>query len=217
LATQAALIGELILLYIVLPLLFDQLLRRGYRRLLFPGLWALATAMLVVLLADPTFAREHLTAVPWKSDSLAWVFARIALGIGALAWLARSIAPDDFLQVPKTRPALFVLIAFLYPVLSVVPQGLVWRVFFLHRYAPLLGSGVGMHAAAALAFAWAHIIFRNRAALLLTAVGGALFMRSYMTTGSMLLADLEHAAYGVAVFAFGLGKYLYLGWARGRA
>jgi hypothetical protein len=118
------------------------------------------------------------------------------------------------LRIVRQQPMLFALIAVLYPLLSVVPQGLVWRVYFMHRYAPLLGQGAAMWTAAILAFAWAHIVFRNRIAVLLTGLGGALFAHTYRSTGSMLAADVEHALYGVGVFAFGLGKFLYLGWAR---
>jgi uncharacterized protein len=45
----------------------------------------------------------------------------------------------------------------------------------------------------------------------LTALGGLLFLHTYLVTGSMLVSSLEHAAYGVAAFTFGIGRSLYLG------
>jgi hypothetical protein len=207
---------EFPLLFVGLPILFDQMIRHGHRRLLFPGLWLFATLVGWSLARDPSFVRQHVTALPWNHPLVSLIGVRTAMGIGLLALLARRVAPDDFLRLPRERPGLFAIISVLYPLLSVVPQGLIWRVFFVHRYLPLFGAGFWTWSAAALAFAFAHIIFRNGVAVVLTGIGGALFAHSYMATGSMLFADLEHAIYGVAVFAFGLGKFLYLGLARAR-
>jgi hypothetical protein len=71
-----------------------------------------------------------------------------------------------------------------------------------------------MVAAGTLAFAFAHVIFRNAVAVALTALGGLLFLQTYLVTGSMLVSSLEHVAYGVAAFSFGIGRSLYLGGAR---
>lgn len=208
------LVVEAIVLYVGLPLLFDRLLARGYRRLLFPGLWLLAATALFALRADPTFDDAHLWSIRIDPSFARVVAARTVVGIGVVALLSRRYAPDTFLALPRTRPALWLLIAVLYPVVSVLPQGIFWRVFFVHRYAPLLGHGAAMIVAGTLAFAFAHVVFRNAVAIGLTALGGLLFMHTYLATGSMLAASLEHAAYGVAAFTFGIGRSLYLGTAR---
>jgi hypothetical protein len=84
-------------------------------------------------------------------------------------------------------------------------------VFFVHRYAPVLGHGAAMLVAGTVAFAFAHLAFRNWPAILLTGLGGGLFLHAYLVTGSMLVSSLEHALYGVAAFTFGVGRSLYLG------
>lgn len=209
---------EAVALYAGLPLLFDQVLRRGYRRLLFPGLWVLAAVAAIVLRADPTFDGSRVWSLHVEPTFARVLVLRTILGIGVVAVASRRIAPDTWLALPRTRPLLWLLVAVAYPVLSVLPQGALWRVFFVHRYEPLLGHGTAMFAAATLAFAFAHIIFRNAVAVALTALGGLLFLHTYLVTGSMLISSLEHAAYGVAVFTFGIGRSLYLGSARaGRA
>jgi hypothetical protein len=177
-------------------------------------LLGLAVEAAAMLLADPSFPRERLLFVPQHHPFVPWLVLRSAALVALLAWTARRLSPGAFLELPKQRPLLFALVVILYPLVSVVPQGFVWRVFLLHRYEPLLGHGPLAWAAAASAFAWAHVIFRNGAAIALTAVGGALFVHTYVVTGSMVLADLEHAGYGLPVFAFGLGRFLYLGAAR---
>jgi membrane protease YdiL (CAAX protease family) len=207
---------ELVLLFAGLPLLFDRLLVLGYRRLLFPVMWLGAAGALSALLNDPAFDRRRLTALPWSDPSLPWIAGRVAIGLLGLGYLSYRLAPASFLSLPKERPLLWLVIFVAYPLLSVLPQALIWRAFFIHRYAPLLGEGAVMMGASALAFAFAHIIFRNAVAVLVTAVGGILFANTYLATGSMLLSSLEHAAYGIAAFTFGLGRYLYLGAARPR-
>lgn len=49
----------------------------------------------------------------------------------------------------------------LYPLLSAAPQGLVYRVFFFHRYQILFRKPQTMILASAVAFAFSHIVFRN--------------------------------------------------------
>jgi len=202
---------EAIVLYAGLPLAFDRVIARGHRRLLLPGLWVLAAATALVLRADPTFDGARLWSLHAEPWFVRMLVARTVAGVAAIAVLSRRIAPETFLALPRTRPGLWVLVGVFYPVLSVLPQGVFWRVFFVHRYAPLLGDGAAMLVAGALAFAFAHVVFRNVAAVALTAIGGLLFLHTYLATGSMLLSGLEHAAYGVAAFTFGVGRSLYLG------
>jgi uncharacterized protein len=47
--------------------------------------------------------------------------------------------------------------------------------------------------------------------VLSTAIGGALFLQTYLASRSMLLATLEHAAYGMVAFTLGFGRFLYHG------
>jgi hypothetical protein len=212
--TSARLAVEALALYVGLPLLFDRAIAAGYRRLLFPGLWILAVAAALVLRADGSLGDARLWSLHVEPPFARVLVARTLVGLAVIAWLSRRLARDTFLALPRTRPVLWALVALLYPVLSVLPQGVFWRVFFVHRYAPLLGNGAAMLVAGTLAFAFAHVVFRNAVAVVLTGLGGLLFLHTYLVTGSMLVSSLEHAVYGVAAFTFGIGRALYLGSAR---
>ena len=202
---------EALALYGGLPLLFDALVRRGYRRLLFPGLWVLAAVALAALRADPSFDASHLWSLHLDPGYARALALRATLAVALLAALSWRMMPDSFLALPRKAPGWWLLIAVAYPLVSVLPQGLLWRVFFVHRYAPLLGRGPAMLVAGTVAFALAHVAFRNVTAIALTGLGGALFLHAYLATGSMLVSSLEHALYGVAAFTFGVGRALYLG------
>jgi len=133
---QGRLVLELLLIFIGLPLAFDQLLHRGYLRLLFPGMWALALWACVVLARDPTFDWRQLFVLPKLDANLAVVLLRNGLAVLTLALAARRLGYEP----PKIPVMLRLLIFTLYPLLSVIPQGLIWRVFFVHRYAVLFRS-----------------------------------------------------------------------------
>jgi CAAX protease family protein len=68
-----------------------------------------------------------------------------------------------------------------------------------------------MIIASALAFGFVHIIFRNWLAVGLCAIGGPLFSLTYQTSGSLLLACLDHAIFGNFLFTIGLGNFFYHG------
>ncbi len=71
------------------------------------------------------------------------------------------------------------------PLLSVIPQELVFRTFFFHRYGPLFGDwkwiGVAVNG---LLFGFAHIIFDNWIAVAGSAVIGAIIAYRYWVTRS---------------------------------
>lgn len=112
---------------------------------------------------------------------------------------------------PSRAPAFWAMVMVLYPVFSVMPQELIYRVFMFHRYEPILGSRWVMIVVSALAFAWAHILFQNWIAVALSGVLGLLIAISYARTRSAPIAWLEHALYGDAAFTIGLGWFFFTG------
>jgi hypothetical protein len=208
---RAWLLVEAVALFGGLPVLFDYAVRRGYRRLLFPSLWLLAAAATFVLRSDASFDGSRLWSVHVEPAYGHVMVIRAVLTLVFLAVLSWRLTPESFLALPRRMPGFWVLIAILYPLVSVLPQGLLWRVFLVHRYEPLLGSGPLLLVVGTAAFAWAHLAFRNATAIVLTGLGGGLFLHAYLATGSMLVSSLEHALYGVAAFTFGVGRSLVLG------
>jgi hypothetical protein len=203
---------ELCVGFAVLPVVFAIAVHRlDYRGAMAPLLWLISSVLTVVLYRDHTFERAALWRWPLEDAYVATVLLRFAaLGTGLLI-VGRVLTPDGFLRLPRKQPAFWLGLVFAYPTLSAVPQGLIWRVFFAHRYAPLLGHGAWLVSTGAAAFALAHLAFWNRTAIVVTAIGGALFLTTYLATESMLLAAAEHGAYGLVAFTAGLGPFLYRG------
>jgi len=160
---------------------------------------------------NATFSREVLLKLPWAASlrliTMRALAASAAFGLG-VAWLD----PQHLFILVRERPWLWLLIIVAYPVLSVVPQELVFRSFFLHRYRDILGSDSATVACSALAFGFAHLVLHNWVAVVLTLLGGLLFARTYWKTRSLPAVAWEHALYGVSLFTVGLGHHFVTRW-----
>jgi membrane protease YdiL (CAAX protease family) len=135
------------------------------------------------------------------------IFATYALAVPLLAGLLWLWKPEALLSLISRNPKMWILVMITYPLVSVFPQELVYRVFFFDRYRPLFGCGAGMVIASAAVFSFGHITFRNWPAVALTFLGGLLFARSYQRTSSLPFVAIEHALHGCAIFTIGWGGF----------
>jgi hypothetical protein len=203
---------ELLAIFVGLPL--------GYRfspvRIpALPLLWLVAGYAWWQLRRDKSFDHGRL----WKPGPLGGQLASILpifAAVAVLLWVeVRWLAPQLEWSFVRQYPAFWAAVMVLYPVLSVYPQGLLYRAFFLHRYAGLFPQarigGWALLVASAAAFGFLHIIFRNSLAVVLTFFGGILFAWRYAKTGSLFVSGFEHALYGCWLFTVGLGGYFYHG------
>jgi hypothetical protein len=199
---------EFPLLFVALPLAYRY---SPVRVPALPVLWAVAGYALWQLLRDPQFNRSQLWNVGelrGHIGAILTIFVVVALAL----WLGvRRFAPDLEWSFVRQHPAFWAVVMVAYPVLSVYPQGLLYRVFFFDRYATLFPDKWAMIVASAAAFAFLHIIFRNPLAVALTFCGGLLFAARYAETGSLATSSFEHALYGCWLFTIGLGQYFYHG------
>lgn len=198
--------AELVAVFIGLPTLF--LLGILPLRVL-TTLWTFALLSWFLLSRDPSFE----PTAPWRLRGLSREVRRTLLRFLLCAVLLTSACwwanPPWFLGLIRERPLLWAAIMVLYPILSVAPQGIIYRTFFVHRYQDLVPAGWPMVIASALAFAYSHIVFGNPVAIGLTVVGGLLFAQTYQTTRSGIIASLEHALYGCLIITLGMGHFLF--------
>jgi membrane protease YdiL (CAAX protease family) len=108
------------------------------------------------------------------------------------------------------KPNIYILVMILYPLLSVIPQELIFRKFFLFRYEYIFTPKALILLNAAV-FGFIHIIFSNYIALLFSFIGGLLFIKTYINSKSLSLVCIEHALYGDLIFTVGLGEFFYHG------
>jgi membrane protease YdiL (CAAX protease family) len=195
---------EFLLMFFIGPTVFAY---TRHRIPAIPMLWVLMAYCLFVLLRDPKFDRGSFwNAAPL--DRYGWAILglfTVAAVIG-IVLVRRFGAPGLFLNFPRTNPRLWGLVMVLYPLLSVYPQGIVYRVFVFNRYRDLFGPPWAIVLASAFAFTYAHIVFRNWLALILTLLGGILFGIRFLQTHSLFVTSIEHALYGCFLFTVGVGR-----------
>ena len=114
------------------------------------------------LLIDRHFRLRTELARGFSVTDLAGICATYIPIAIAVAIYVNQVHPHLFFNLPRMRPDIWILIVCFYPVLSVIPQELVYRTFYFHRYGPLFAGRpwLAILTNAAL-FAFAHIIFGN--------------------------------------------------------
>lgn len=205
---SSLLIAEYAALFIGLPLAF----RHGLVPIpLIPALWILALGCLLILFSTGTFEFRRLWNPRRMRTCLRLAVLPFAFAAPLLLLLGWLYDPERLFTFIRERPLFWALLMLLYPVLSVYPQGIVYRAFILHRYRPLFGPRWLRILASAIAFSAAHIVFQNWVAPALTFFGGLLFAWTYEQSRSSLVAAIQHALFGCYLFTIGLGWYFYSG------
>jgi hypothetical protein len=194
---------------------------------LFVLLGSAVVVCVTLLLADRSFRPVAALALAEAREQAPRVLALWVVGFGAMVGLVYLIDPEHAWFLPRERTRLWAKIIVGYPIISVVPQSIIYRVFFYHRYKSILrGPEMDPHLprdrrrerrllsplgwASALAFCLGHVIFANWLALGLTLAGGIIFTHTYERSRSLGLTIVEHALYGLGAFTVGLGGSLYL-------
>lgn len=168
-------------------------------------------AAIILYLTDARSVREH-----WKWDAVTWanmkpILLRFAASACGMVLLVYWYDPDRAFYIARERPEFIPLLMIAYPVLSAFPQELVFCTFFFARYKTFFGTGKLLILASAVVFAYAHILYINPLAPLLSFLGGLIFALTYAKTRSLALVTIEHGLYGNALFFCGLGWYFYSG------
>ncbi len=206
--TKSLLLLEYGLLFIALPLSYAY---DWVPLPVIPALWVLSAGCLAWLLLNPRFRRRKLWDVRPLREQFGPIALTFLLGVPVLLAATLLLAPERLFGMVRERPLLWALIMISYPVLSVYPQGIVYRVFIFHRYRRLFPTAPARIAASAIAFSTVHIVFDNWIAPVFSLAGGVLFAWTYERSGSALPAAFQHALFGCLLFTLGLGWYFYSG------
>ena len=115
---------------------------------------------------------------------------------------------------PSRRPGLWLVVVFLYPVLSALPQEIIYRIYVFEAFVPLRRRPWPAFLISGLAFGWVHVIYAGWFAVAASAPIGLILAWVYRKhrdeSGILTALVLEHSLYGLAVFTLGLGRYFYL-------
>jgi len=206
--TKTILWAEFIGFFLLLPLAMALAMPPGW---MFPVLFVMTGLGAVLLHLTPGFRWGELLRgagrIDWRQVA---GFALATAAFGSAVILA--LRPEAFLALPRQQPALLAAILLLYPVLSALPQELIFRPLFFRRYGSLLPAGRAAIVLNALVFALAHLMYWNWPAVLMTFGGGLVFAHVYARQGSFPAAVVLHAVAGGILFTLGLGVFFYTGY-----
>jgi membrane protease YdiL (CAAX protease family) len=148
-----------------------------------------------------------------KPQAQAWreMLLRALIVLPSLAVLARVMSPETWLRLPREQPGLWAAILVFYPLFSVLPQELIFRVGFTWRYRGAFPREPEFLVVSAACFGLVHLFFGSWVSVVLSGFGGVLFAVGYLRTRSIWLPAAEHALYGGWIFTVGLGPFFYNG------
>jgi CAAX protease family protein len=201
---------ECAVLFYLLPCLL-YFVRRQLAFRIFGGLLLLALGCTFILMGDPDFDRRcwQPKRQPQYLTSMVALFLPSAAFLSMVAYV---VWPSKFFVFPMSRPFLWLIVMLLYPPLLVLPQEMLFRCFFFHRYRLLFeGREKTRIVLNALSFGLAHLFYGNWVAPVLGFCGGLLFAWRYQESGSLLTVGLEHALWGDFLFTIGIGWFFYSG------
>jgi membrane protease YdiL (CAAX protease family) len=177
---------------------------------MFAALFAFTALGLYLLHATPGFAWRELTR-GW--NRIAWRFV-VGFALAAFAVAGAVIyftAPESAFSLLRRNPEFLGLVLIFYPLLSALPQEIVFRPLFFRRYGPILpGLWPAIFLNAAI-FSLAHLMFWNWIVAAMTFAGGLVFAWAYEARRNFPMAVLLHAAAGDILFLLGLGIFFYSG------
>lgn len=204
---------EFVLFFIGVPLVIAVFFPPSW---MFPALFAVTALGLMLL---------------WFTDGFRWRslfegMTRINLGlVTAVAlitgvasyWILSATAPDRLFQLLGENPPrlangwpIIWMIAVFYPLVSALPQELVFRPLFFRRYAGILPARGALVLNAAV-FSFAHLMYWSWIVAAMTFAGGLVFAWSYEVRKNFPETVVMHSVAGVVLFAVGMGTYFYSG------
>lgn len=170
-------------------------------------MWAVCIVCLVLLLRDKTFDRNCFGLNCFSNWRMLAI--RFAIVASFLSLYTVLVEPKNAMAILRLDFTRWALIMIAYPALSVVPQEIIYRVLFFHRYGPLFNETRMRVLVNAVLFAFGHILFRNWVAIIGAFIASLLWATTYLGSRSLLIVTIEHALYGNLVFTLGIGHYFY--------
>jgi uncharacterized protein len=201
---RARLAAELFLLYVAAPGLL-ALVSKAHRWVVLASIVGGSLLSIALLLRDRTFDRSAIWGgEAFRAGALRMLVRTVLVLLLLLAGLAVAGRFPEF-RVPREQPAVWLCVLALYPLVSAVPQEVMYRSLFFHRYGALFPSDRSRLAASALLFGWAHVLVHNGLAVAMATAAGLLLSLTWLRSRSLLLVGFEHTLYGAFVFSAGVG------------
>ena len=193
---------EFLLFFVFVPFIANYFLDGWFKIL---PLIAIALFFFILLRLDSSFEKKGLYQLN-KGEFKKSVPRLIIISV-LLIWFTWWIFPDLLLYYPRENFEKYLITFFLYPFASVIPQELIYRVYFFHRYKKIVPERFLLILSNAIIFGLTHWIYGNWVAPIATFLVSWIFIYSYLKSKSLLNVSLEHYFYGLIMFTIGFGYF----------
>ncbi|MBF0225230.1 MAG: CPBP family intramembrane metalloprotease [Desulfobacterales bacterium] len=134
-------------------------------------------------------------------------FIPIALVITVFTFI---FLKNRFLVFPISGPGSCLNFILIYPILSALPQEIIYKSFFFKRYSSVFSIDTLIFLNG-LSFGLAHLWYANMIAPIISMLGGIMLAYRYLHTKSLIIVSIEHSLWGIFLYFVGLGWYFYSG------
>ena len=197
---------EFVTLFLVIPVGL-YIFRSNIAHLLLPILCLLAAYCCHHLLQSGVLKQQWMAAKNVNRQLVMPVFM-LFVPLAMLALISINIlVPEKSFNAPFSTPFFWVVILLLYPLFSVLPQELIFRTFFFYRYREMFPSHHSRLVMSSACFGFAHLLYANWVAVVLSFFGGLILGYRYVRSGSTAVVVLEHSLWGIFLFTSGLGTF----------
>lgn len=193
---------EFLFFYVFIPFIAASYLEGWFKII---PLLLIAAFFFLILRIDPHFDKRTLYRI--NRNHLRKSFPRIIIISILLVWFTFWIFPELFFQYPLKNFKNYVITLFLYPLISVLPQELTYRVYFFHRYRKIVPEKYLLMLSNAIIFGLTHWIYGNWVAPIATFLVSWIFIFNYLKSESLLNVSIEHYIYGFIMFTIGFGHF----------
>lgn len=200
--SNAYMVLEFLIFFVFIPFVANRFLE-GWMKII--PLMLIAIMFFSLLLMDSTFDRKIFSRLDKKY--LKRSVARVIIISILLIWFTYWIFPHLFFNYPVEEFKAYLITFFLYPIASVIPQEIIYRVYFFHRYKKIVPEKYLLMLSNAIIFGLTHFIYGNWVAPLATFLVSWIFIFNYLKTKSLWNVSLEHYFYGLIMFTVGFGFF----------
>lgn len=200
--SQVYIVSEFLLFFVFIPFIANRFLE-GWLKII--PLLLIAAFFFILLRMDSHFDQKVFLRL--DKDHLRKSVGRVIFITVLLVWFTWWIFPDLLLYYPREEFEDYLITFILYPFASVIPQELVYRVYFFHRYRKIVPEKYLLMLSNAIIFGLTHWIYGNWVAPIATFLVSWIFIFNYLKSKSLLNVSLEHYFYGLVMFTIGFGYY----------
>lgn len=193
---------EFLFFYVFVPFIAIRFLNGWFKII---PLLLIAGFFFLLLRLDPGFDKSNLYRL--DRQHLKKGIPRVIVITILLIWFTFWVFPDLFFRYPLREFEDYLITLVFYPLVSVIPQELVYRVYFFHRYKEIVPEKYLLMLSNAIIFGLTHWIYGNWVAPIATFLVSWIFIFTYLKSKSLLNVSIEHYFYGFIMFTVGFGHF----------